>query len=112
MTVPTTLVAPRRTWVEVAVLVVFGLFYAFALFVAISNMVALPDAYAQFGLDPATIPWWLLITGALIPVAGFVAALLVGRRRNVLERALVLLVGLALVSALGLSIVALQGALL
>jgi len=105
-------VAVRRTWVELALLIVFGLFYAFALFVAISNMVALPRVYEFFGLDPATIPWWLLIVGALIPVVGYVAALLVSRRRNLLERALVLLAGLAVVSALGLTIVAIQGALL
>ena len=90
----------RRTWVELA------------LFVAISNMVGLPRAYEFFGLDPATIPWWLLIVGLLVPVAGYVGAILVSRRRNLLERALVLLAGLAVVSAIGLTIVAIQGALL
>jgi len=104
--------AVRRTWVELALLIVFGLFYAFALFVAISNLVELPRAYEIYGFDPATIPWWLLIVGTLIPILGFVAALLVSRRRNLLERALVLLAGLAVVSALGLTIVAIQGALL
>ena len=105
-------VAVRRTWVELALLIVFGLFYAFALFVAISNMVSLPRIYEFFGLDPATIPWWLLIIGALVPVLGYVGAILVSRRRNLLERALVLLAGLAVVSALGLTIVAIQGSLL
>lgn len=105
--------APRRlNWVELAMLIVFGLFYAFALFVAISNMVALPRIYEFFGLDPATIPWWLLITGGLIPIVGYVSAVLIARRRNLLERALVLLTGLALVSALGLTVVAVQGSLL
>ncbi|MGV8884338.1 MAG: hypothetical protein ACOH1T_01950 [Microbacteriaceae bacterium] len=105
-------VAVRRTWVEIALLIVFGLFYGFALFVAISNIVALPRIYEFFRLDPATIPWWLLIIGAIIPVAGYLGAIFVARRRNLLERALVLLGGLAAVSALGLTVVAIQRALL
>lgn len=98
----------RYGWLSLVVAAVFGLFYAYDVWEAIGNMVNLPGFYALLGYDPGAIPWWLLIIGLLIPPAGFLVAFWVGRRFSVGGKALVFLLGLAVVAALGLGVVALE----
>jgi Kef-type K+ transport system membrane component KefB len=63
------------------------------------------------GLDPASVPWWLLIAGvALIPVV-FAIAMFLGLRRNALEQALIFVVGLSIVACGSLVIIAVEAAL-
>ncbi len=96
---------------SIIVATLFALLYAYDLFEAIANLVELPLVYAAYNLDAASIPWWLLIVGVLLPPVVFALALLVGRRQTVFGRAVILLLGLAVVAALSLGIIALEIAL-
>lgn len=101
----------RYGWVSLVVAALFGLLYAYDVWEAIGNMINLPRYYELLGLDPASIPWWVLVINLLVPIAAFLIAFWVGRRQNVGGKALVFLLGLAVSSALGLGLVALAGVL-
>lgn len=87
---------------KIVIPVVFGLLHLWALFQGVSNLIALPGFYAQSGLAAYT-PWWLLVLGVLVPVATFVAAVLLGRRRMLSHRVALLVVSLATANAFVLS---------
>jgi len=89
---------------KVVVWVVFALLYAYPLFEGISNLIALPPYYAANGIG-AAVPWWLLIIGVLAPLLLYLAALWIGRGRELFARTLLLAVGLATANALVLSAV-------
>ena len=95
---------------KIVVWVVFALLYAYPLFEGISNLIALPPFYAANGIGAAG-PWWLLIIGVVAPVLLYLAALWIGRGRELFARALILAVGLAATNALVLSAVSWAGAL-
>ncbi|MGV8895740.1 MAG: hypothetical protein ACOH10_06325 [Rhodoglobus sp.] len=95
----------------VAVALGLGLLFAWDVWEAVSNLVALPDFYDYAGFGRDNVPWWLLITGVAIPVAVFVIALMLGRGRPLLVKVIVLVVGLAVASALGLGVIALEDVL-
>ncbi|MGE3193168.1 MAG: hypothetical protein AB7K08_06850 [Microbacteriaceae bacterium] len=80
----------------------FGLLHVWALFQGVSNLIAVPGFYTQTGLGQY-IPWWLLVLGVIVPVAGFVAAILLGRGRLLSHRVALLLVSLATANAFVLS---------
>jgi hypothetical protein len=92
----------RERVVLIVAAVVFGLLHLIPLFQGISNLVALPVFYAQLGIGEYT-PWWLLVLGVAVPPVAFAAALLLGRRRVVTHRVVLLAVSLATVNALVLS---------
>jgi succinate dehydrogenase hydrophobic anchor subunit len=96
----------RYGWLSLVVAALFGLFYAYDIWTAIGNLFLVPAEYAQF-MAADHVPWWLLWVGVLIPPAGFAVAVFVGRRRNVLGKALIFLVGLAVVAALTFGVYAL-----
>ena len=100
----------RYGWLSLAVAAIFGLLYAYDVWEAVGNMINLPQYYELLGLDPAGIPWWVLVINLLVPVAAFAIAFWVGRRQNLGGRALIFLLGLAVSAALGLGLVALAGA--
>jgi hypothetical protein len=89
---------------RVVIWVVFALLYAYPLFEGISNLIALPPFYAANGIG-AAVPWWLLIIGVAAPVVLYLAALWIGRARELFARSLILAVGLAATNALVLSAV-------
>jgi hypothetical protein len=95
---------------KVIVGVVFALLYAYPLFEGISNLIAVPPYYAANGIGGA-VPWWLLVIGVAAPVLLYLAALWIGRGRELFPRALILAVGLATTNALVLSVVSVAGAL-
>ncbi|MBG6106876.1 hypothetical protein [Frigoribacterium sp. CG_9.8] len=111
-------VEPRRFarigWLSLTIAILFGLFYAYDLFEAISNVVGVTsqitlynEARAVVKLDPVPIPWgWLVIDVLLAPVV-FALAVFIGRRKAVLLRVLLFVVGLTLVAAATLSVEAL-----
>lgn len=101
----------RYGWLSLVVAALFGLFYAYDVWEALGNLIGLPQAYTALGIE-SRIPWWLLVVGILIPIASFVVAFIVGRRRNVFVKALIFLVGLAVVAGLSLGVIALADALL
>lgn len=94
--------------IAVVVVALFGLFYAYDLWEAVSNLIELPPVYGLYGLDASFVPWWLLWIGVLIPPAIFALAVVIGRRRGVGGKALILLVGLTLVAGLSLGVIALE----
>lgn len=96
---------------KIVIAIVFGALHLWALFQGVSNLIALPGFYAQSGLAAYT-PWWLLVLGVLVPVATFVAAVLLGRRRMLSHRVALLVVSLATANAFVLSAGALAPILL
>jgi hypothetical protein len=89
--------------VSATIAILFGLLYAYDLWEAISTLLELPGYYALVGLDSADVPWALLIVGVIIPPLVYALAFVLGRKRNALERALIFLVGLALVASSSLT---------
>jgi len=97
--------APRISPVVLITLwVVFAILSGYPLFEGISNLIALPGYYAELGIG-GSVPWYLLVIGVAAPAALYVAAVLLGRGRELFPRALILAVGLAATNALALSVV-------
>lgn len=94
----------------IVIALVFALLYGLAEFSAVSNLLALPQYYAALGIAHA-VPWPVLVAGVVIPPLLFALALLLGRGRPLLDRAILLAVGLAATHALALSGVSLVSAL-
>ncbi len=101
----------RYGWLSLTVAGVFGLFYAYDLWEAVSNFVELPAVYKQYGLETSDIPWWVLALGLAIPPLVFATAVVVGRKHSVLGKALIFIVGLAVVAGLSLGVIALEAIL-
>jgi len=101
----------RYGWLSLVVAALFGLFYAYDLWEALGNLFNLPVAYDALGIG-GRVPWALLWTGVLVPPLLFAIAFFVGRRRNVFAKALIFLVGLAVVAAFTLAILGVGDALL
>ncbi len=91
-----------------AVAIAFGLCYAYMLFLALSNLIGLSTGLS----DSSLVPWVPLVIGVLVPPGIFVAAFLIGRRRNPALLGLVLATGLTVVFALSLSLEAYVATLL
>ena len=100
----------RYGWLSLVVAALFGLFYAYDVWAAIGNLFGVPAEYNALGIGDRT-PWWLLWVGVAIPPLAFAVAVFVGRRRNVFGKALIFLVGLAVVAGLALGIIALGTAI-
>lgn len=101
----------RRAILTIIITGVFGLFFAWDTWQAVSNLVALPDFYDYAGLGRENVPLWLLIIGVAIPAIVFVIALVVGRGHPLSTKVIVLVVGVAVASGLGLGVVALEDVL-
>lgn len=100
MTTATTRSMP--TWVAATVAGAFGLFYAYAVWNAVSFLVQ--QAAGPLGLNG--LGWALLLFAAAFPIIVFAAALALGLRRSPGAFALLLLAGLALVAVFWLNVVA------
>ncbi len=108
----------RRTsrigWLSLGVAILFALFFVYDLFEAISNVVGVTSqinlynqARAVVKLDPVPIPWlWLVIDVLLAPVI-YALAFFIGRRRSLLVKVFLFVIGLTLVAAATLSVEAL-----
>jgi hypothetical protein len=95
-------------WLSLTVAAFFGLFYAYDVWAAFAPIVALPSFYDNIGLKQSDVPWWLLVIGLLIPVLVFAAAFFIGLRRSVFAKALIFILGLAVVAALSLGVNSLE----
>jgi hypothetical protein len=91
---------PRYGWPSVLIAAGFGILYAYVLWQAIEDLIQLPG---QFG---SVTPWWLLVLDIVVPLAAFVVAFLLGRRRSLGARALLFLVGLTVVAVSTVSSIA------
>jgi hypothetical protein len=96
----------RRTpaWLSATVAILFGLFYAYSAWAGLGNLIGLNRAAELLDTTLSGFGWGLLLTGVLAPVLVFAIAFWLGRRREIGPQALLLLAGLALVSALSLDI--------
>ncbi|MGA7147521.1 MAG: bacitracin resistance protein [Microbacterium sp.] len=90
------------TWLLVTISVVFGLFYAYALWNAVAFLV--DQATGPLGLN--AYGWFVLLLAVVFPLMAFGVAFALGWRRRVWQFALVLLAGLCLVAVFWLNVVA------
>lgn len=95
-------------WAGILVIALFGVFYAWDLWEAISTMLELPVFYEAYGYDVGALPWWVLIVMVALPIVVFALAVVLGRGRGLLARVMLLLVGLSVVAALTLGLIALE----
>jgi hypothetical protein len=96
--------SPRRTptWIVVAISVVFGLFYAYALWNAVAFLVT--QATGPLGLNG--YGWFVLLLAVAFPLIAFGIAFALGWRRRAWQFALVLLTGLCVVAVFWLNVIA------
>jgi hypothetical protein len=104
----------KRRILPIAVAILFGLFFAYDLFEAVTNLVELPAQIGQAnefaadnGLQPIEVPWAILVANTALPIAAFAIAWWVGRRRSIGQQVLLYAVALAVVAALTLTLTAL-----
>jgi len=88
---------------RLAVAVIFAALHGWFLFAAASNLIALPPLYAAQGYAEYT-PWTTLILGVVLPPVLFAGALLLGRRRVLSARVVLLAASLAATAATSLSL--------
>ena len=91
---------------RVAVLVIFGLLYAYFLWQAIGNAVVLPRFVELSGGTLSGTGWVVIVLNILAAPLCYLAAMLVAARRSTGMLALLLAAGLCLLSALTLTLVA------
>ena len=92
-------------WIDVALAVLFGLFFAYDVWEVVGSIVQLTG----LGLAFSAIGWVLLVAALVAPVVSFVAAFALGRRRGVVAKAALYLAGLAVSAALFLTFTVLLG---
>jgi hypothetical protein len=90
------------TWVVVAFSVLFGLFYAYALWNALAFLIA--QASGSLGLNG--YGWFVLLLAVAFPLVAFGVAFAIGWRRDWWQFALVLFAGLCVVSVFWLNVIA------
>ena len=94
------------TWLVAAISGVVGLFYAYAVWNAVGNLVATLGVFADAGLTLNALGWFIWIFAAVFPLLVWGAAFAIGYRRAAHELLLVMLTGLALVAVFWLNVVA------
>ncbi|MDE0545624.1 bacitracin resistance protein [Microbacterium sp. C7(2022)] len=94
------------TWLVTAISGAFGLFFAYAMWNAISNLVQTAQVAGDLGLSLNALGWFLWIFAAAFPLLVWAAAFALGRRRPATVLALVMVTGLALVAVFWLNVVA------
>jgi hypothetical protein len=96
----------RRTpaWLSATIAIVFGLFYAYAAWSGLGNLLGLNTAAQSLDTTLSGFGWGLLLAGVLLPVVIYGLAFWLGRRREAGAQALILLAGLCLVFAFSLDI--------
>lgn len=90
-------------WPRLGVAGAFALGFLWQVYGAVSDLLVLLGFAAAQGRQLNAVVLGLLLLGLLIPVAVYVAGLVVGRRRRAGSLALVLLVALCASRALGVS---------
>jgi hypothetical protein len=98
--------AKTPTWLVAAISGVVGLFYAYAVWNAIGNLVATLGVFGDAGLTLNALGWFIWIFAAAFPILVWGAAFAIGHRRAPHELLLVMLTGLALVAVFWLNVVA------
>ncbi|MEI5584635.1 MULTISPECIES: hypothetical protein [unclassified Agromyces] len=102
---------PRRSpfWLEVALAIAFGLFFAYDAWEAVGNLVGVADLAGSLDTSISGLGWIVLIAAVLLPILLFASAFLLGRRRSAVVQAALYLTGLAVSAALYLDILLMFG---
>lgn len=100
--------APRRnpTWLIATIAGGFGLFYAYAVWNALGNLVQSVQYAGENGFVLSALGWFIWLFAAAFPIIAFAAAFAVGYRRPAHHVILVMLTGLALTAVFWLNVVA------
>lgn len=85
---------PRRGDVFIVSLL-FAVLFGYSLFMAWGNLLGLQAQYEYFGISDS-LPWALLIAGMIAPPVLFAGAMALGRGRQLVARAGILLAALAI----------------
>ncbi|MET4781639.1 hypothetical protein [Glaciihabitans sp. UYNi722] len=100
--------------ITIVIAIIFGLFYAYNLFWAISNVVGVTtqiNSYnvnrVKFGLEAVSTPWVVLIADVLISPVVYALAFFLGRRQTIFVKIVYFFLGLAVVAAVLLTLIAL-----
>jgi formate/nitrite transporter FocA (FNT family) len=93
----------RIGWLGVTVAIIFGIFYAYALWSALGQLIDLPGEFEDAGVTGA--PWGLTLAGLLTPIVLFALAFWLGIRRNIGDKILIYVVGLLAVAALSFTFI-------
>ncbi|WP_106814184.1 bacitracin resistance protein [Microbacterium timonense] len=98
--------AATPTWLVATISGAVGLFYAYAVWNAIGNLVATLGVFADAGLTLNPLGWFIWIFAALFPLLVWGGAFAIGYRRAAHELFLVMITGLAVVAVFWLNVVA------
>lgn len=98
--------AATPTWLVATITGLLGLFYAYAVWNAIGNLVEAVRVAGELGLSLNALGWFLWMFAVLFPILVWGAAFALGYRRQAHELLLVMLTGLALVAVFWLNVVA------
>lgn len=100
--------APRRnpTWLVATIAGVFGLFYAYAVWNALGNLIQSVQFAGENGFALSAFGWFIWIFATAFPIMAFAAAFTIAHRRPAHQFILVMLTGLALTAVFWLNVVA------
>lgn len=94
------------TWVVATIAGAFGLFYAYAVWNAVGNLVQSVQYAGENGFALSALGWFIWLFATAVPIIAFAAAFAVGYRRPLHHFLLVMLTGLALTAVFWLNVVA------
>ncbi|MEV8266267.1 bacitracin resistance protein [Microbacterium sp. NPDC076911] len=94
------------TWLVATISGFFGLFYVYAMWNAIGNLVQTVQVASDLGLSLNALGWFLWIFATLFPLLIWGAAFALASRRRAHELFLIMLTGLALVAVFWLNVIA------
>lgn len=106
---------PARPVAALVVVVVAALLFAWSVWAAVGNLVQVPGQFGSYrdfvtkGGAPElakNTPWVALIAALIVPILGYAAAFVLGRRRSVFVRVILFVVAYAAVCALTVSLTA------
>lgn len=98
----------RRTpgWVVASVAGLFGLFYAFAVWNGVGQLITQLNFFSDAGIALSVTGWAVWVLTIVLPIAVFAAGVGIGRSWGIGRLSLLLLAGLAVVAVFWLDVIA------
>lgn len=94
------------TWLVATIAAGFGLFYAYAVWNALGNLIQSIQFAGENGFVLSPLGWFIWIFATAFPIIAFAGAFAIGYRRPAHHFILVMLTGLALTAVFWLNVVA------